>query len=73
MTKTQTHTNTYSPTKTELLEGSLPVYINLFILQSKRYIKTNRDMALHKDKDKVYKRPNMCNIFEKQRVQGYQV
>ena len=26
-----------------------------------------------KDKDKVLKRPNMCYIFEKQKVQGYQI
>ena len=26
-----------------------------------------------KDKDKILKRPNMCYIFEKLRVQGYQI
>ena len=26
-----------------------------------------------KDKDKVLKRPNMCYIFEKQEVQGFQI
>ena len=26
-----------------------------------------------KDKDKVHRRPNICYIFEKQGVQGYQI
>ena len=36
---------------------------------------TDRDKDKDKDndKDKVSKRPSMCYIFEKQKVQGYQI
>ena len=33
----------------------------------------DKDKYKDKDKDKVLKRPNMCYIFEKLRVQGYQI
>ena len=32
-----------------------------------------QDKDKDKDKDKIPKRPNMCYIFEKLRVQGYQI
>ena len=32
-----------------------------------------KDKDKDKDKDKVLKRPDMCYIFEKQKVQGYQI
>ena len=32
-----------------------------------------KDKDKEKDKDKVLKRPNMCYIFEKQKVQGFQI
>ena len=37
--------------------------------KTKTKTKTKKD----KDKDKILKRPNMCYIFEKLRVQGYQI
>ena len=32
-----------------------------------------KDKDKDKDKDKIHKRPYMCYIFEKLRVQGYQI
>ena len=32
-----------------------------------------KDKDKDKDKDKVHRRPNICYIFEKQGVQGYQI
>ena len=39
--------------------------------KTKTKTKTKKDKD--KDKDKILKRPNMCYIFEKLRVQGYQI
>ena len=33
----------------------------------------DKDNDKDKDKDKILKRPNMCYVFEKLRVQGYQI
>ena len=33
----------------------------------------DKDIPKDKDKDNVHLRLNMCYIFEKQRVQGYQI
>ena len=35
--------------------------------------KTKTDKDKDDDKDKILKRPYMCYIFEKLRVQGYQI
>ena len=35
------------------------------------YAHQYKDKDKDKDKDKVLKRPNMCYIFEKQKVQGW--
>ena len=35
--------------------------------------KTKTKTKIEKDKDKILKRPNICYIFEKLRVQGYQI
>ena len=43
-----------------------------FPLQDKDKDK-DKDKDNDKDKDKILKRPNMCYIFEKLRVQGYQI
>ena len=42
-----------------------------FKTKTKTKTKTKKDKD--KDKDKILKRPNMCYIFEKLRVQGYQI
>ena len=39
--------------------------------KTKKKIKTKT--KTEKDKDKILKRPNICYIFEKLRVQGYQI
>ena len=45
------------------------VFCHTVTIKTKTKTKTGKD----KDKDKVLKRPNMCYIFEKQKVQGYQI
>ena len=55
--------------------SSVNVYIYIYIgcnaLWLISYVHQYKDKD--KDKDKVLKRPNMCYIFEKQRVRGYQI
>ena len=44
------------------------VFCHTVTIKTKTKTKTGKD----KDNNKVLKRPNMCYIFEKQKVQGYQ-
>ena len=41
--------------------------------KTKTKTKTKTRTKTEKDKDKILKRPNICYIFEKLRVQGYQI
>ena len=47
------------------------VFCHTVTIKTKTKTKTGKDKD--NDKDKVLKRPNMCYIFEKQKVQGYQI
>ena len=76
MTKTKTNTKT----KTKCIED--PTYA-IFSKSREfkdtdaeykdKYIDIYKDKDKDKDKYKVHRRPNICYIFEKQGVQGYQI
>ena len=69
---TMTKTNTHRKYKDkDARNSSVPVlmYIGCNALWLISYAHQYKD----KDKDKVLKRHNMCYIFEKQKVQGYQI
>ena len=84
-TKTKTHTKTNTKTKRgeNLLEESL--HVEAYLLCGALHLKIIRHMILPYTmtktktktktgkKTKVLKEHNMCYIFEKQRVQGYQI
>ena len=84
-TKTKTHTKTNTKIKRgeNLLEESL--HVEAYLLCGALHLKIIRHMILPYTmtktktktktgkKTKVLKEHNMCYIFEKQRVQGYQI
>ena len=41
--------------------------------KTKTYKKTNTNTKTHKDKYKVLPRPNVCYIYQKQGVQGFEI
>ena len=53
--------------------SSVPVlmYIGCNVLWLISFVHQYKDKDKDKDKDKVLKRPNMCYIFEKPKVQGW--
>ena len=70
MTMTKTHTHRKYKDK-DARNSSVPVlmYIGCNALWLISYVHQYKDKD--KDKDKVLKRPNMCYIFEKPKVQGW--